>query len=178
MGCEPQRRAATSFLLPGQAGAAPRSRHAHSTNAKDRSWHFRAPCNSSAQSSSHRFQYKKLNPQISAQKVWKHTSCGLAVAYSTFSSCSAAEQPSRGLWPVSQMPAPHPDKQEAARATPAAWGEQRAADRLCSAQHPHHARTTHSNATRGRAAVTAIAQFAPLSRQTGCQHGSLCPPHP
>lgn len=102
---------------PSSGWGSPQVQTCHSTNAKDRSWHFRAACNSSAQSSSHRFQYKKLNPQISTQSGWKHTACGLAAASSR---CSAAEQPCRGLWPVSQTPAPHPGKQEAARATPAA----------------------------------------------------------
>lgn len=112
---------------------------------------------------------------FSTKSGWQHTSHGLAVASSAFSYCSATEQPRTGLWSVLQMPAPHPGKQEAARATPAAGGEQRAA--LCSAQHAHHARTDHSNVTVGCAA-TAIAQFAPLSRQAECQHGSLCPLHP
>lgn len=119
-------------------------------------------------------QPKAHHTSFSTKSVWKHISCGLAVASSAFSCCSAAEQPCRGLWPVLQRPAPHPGKQDAARATPAAWGEQRVADSLCSAQHPHHARTNRSNVTVGCAA-TVVAQFAPLSRQAECRCGSLRP---
>lgn len=173
---------AASIPPPGQAGAAPRSRHARSTYAGHRSWHFRAAFNSSAQSSSRR--QSEVPPRFQHKKwVEMHQ---LAGRVAPLLSVTAPQQSSsaESLWPALQMLVPHPGLQKTARASPTAWREQRIAHSLwLVAQHSTHTTRAPSAAmhcllactwaTPGHAAVTALAQFFPHSRQAGRQHGSL-----
>lgn len=123
-------------------------------------------------------QPKAHHTSFSTKSVWKHISCvwtSSCLQCFQLLLCSRAAM-QRAVASVTNACTP-PRQAGCSKSHPSRMGRQRAADSLCSAQHPHHARTNRSNVTVGCAA-TAIAQFAPLSRQAECLCGSLCPPHP
>lgn len=130
VGCEWWRRASRQHPTPGQAGAAPRSRCAHSTYAGHSNGiseqHLtaqpRAHLTGRQFEARPRFQHKK--------RVEMH---GLAGRVAPQLSVTAPQQScsAQSLRPALKTLEPHPGLQKTARASLTAWAEHRAAHSLC-----------------------------------------------
>lgn len=178
-GCERWRRASRQHPTPGQAGAAPRCRHARSTYAGHRSWCVRAAFNSSAQSSSRSVKHpqdfsKKKRVEETHQPWASRKGDSTAFGYGP-----AAEQRHRGPAASVAKACTPPRLAEDSKSIPAAWQEQRAAHGLwLAAQRSTRATRALSAATRRlpagtwammprHAAAAALARLFPRSRQAG-----------
>lgn len=184
VGCEGWRRASCQHPTPGQAGAAPRCRHACSTYAGHRSWCVRAAFNHSAQSSSRSLKrpqdFRKKKTKKKKTNGWKTRQpwASRKGDSTAFGYGSAAEQRHRGPAASVAKACTPPRLAEDSESIPVAWQEQRVAHGLwLAAQHSTHATRALSAATHRlpagtwamprHAAAAALARLVPRSRQAG-----------